>query len=100
MHPGSLPVKALGLVAIAALVVLGTAGRAHAYPQFEMSKDQSCSGCHLSPTGGGPLTENGLTVAESISKFGTAPEFMYGAVKTPDWLVVGGDFRGAYGYLQ
>jgi hypothetical protein len=92
--------RALAFIAIATLVVVGTAGRAHAYPQFEMSKDASCSGCHLSPTGGGPLSENGLAVAEQISKFGTAPEFMYGKVPLPSWLVVGGDFRGAYGYFQ
>ncbi len=91
--------KAASIV-LALVVVAGMAGRAHAYPQFEMSKDQSCSGCHLSPTGGGLLSENGMTIAESISKFGTAPEFMYGKVKTPDWLAVGGDFRYAYGYLQ
>ncbi|HSD91219.1 MAG TPA: hypothetical protein VLB44_27035, partial [Kofleriaceae bacterium] len=86
------------LIAVGLLVV--GVGRAHAYPQFELSKDQSCAGCHISPTGGGLLSENGMTIAESISKFGTAPEFLYGAVKTPDWIAVGGDFRGAYGYLQ
>lgn len=87
-------------IVIATLVVLGSAGRAHAYPQFELSKDQSCSGCHISPAGGGLLTENGMMTAEAISKLGTAPEFMYGKVKTPDWLAVGGDLRYAYGYLQ
>ena len=64
-------ILALAFVALAAT-------RAHAYPQFELSKDQSCAGCHISPSGGGPLSENGLAVAESISKFGMAPEFMYG----------------------
>ena len=86
------------LLTIAVLAV--ARGRAHAYPQFELSKDQSCAGCHISPTGGGLLNENGMMVAETISKFGTAPEFMYGKVETPDWIAVGGDFRGAYGYLQ
>ncbi|NVB83570.1 MAG: hypothetical protein HOV81_34670 [Kofleriaceae bacterium] len=92
--------KAASIVIAAALAVVASAGRAYAYPQFELAKDQSCSGCHLSPTGGGPLSENGMVTAEAISKFGMNPEFMYGAVKTPDWLVVGGDLRGAYGYLQ
>jgi hypothetical protein len=89
----------LALAIVAAVLALGT-GRAYAYPQFELSKDQSCAGCHISPSGGGPLSENGLAVAESISKFGTAPEFMYGTLKTPDWLTLGGDLRGASGYLQ
>jgi hypothetical protein len=85
---------------VLALAIVGlTAARAHAYPQFELSKDQSCAGCHISPSGGGPLSENGMAVAESISKFGTAPEFMYGKVTTPEWLTLGGDLRGAAGYM-
>ncbi|MFT3695283.1 MAG: hypothetical protein QM831_19275 [Kofleriaceae bacterium] len=71
---------------------------AHAYPQFQLIKDQTCSSCHLSPAGGGLLSENGYAVAESISQFGTAPEFMYKKVPLPDWLQLGGDFRGAGGY--
>ena len=42
----------------AALTLVG--GTAHAYPQFQMSRDQTCTGCHLSPSGGGLLNENGL----------------------------------------
>jgi hypothetical protein len=41
-----------------------------------------------------------MAVADSLSKFGTAPEFMYGKVKTPEWLTIGGDLRGASGYMQ
>lgn len=86
--------------ALVALAIIFASARAYAYPQFELSKDQSCSGCHISPSGGGLLSENGMVVAESISQFGTAPEFMYGRLKTPEWLALGGDFRGASGYLQ
>jgi hypothetical protein len=75
-------------------------GTAHAYPQFQMSRDQTCTGCHVSPAGGGLLRENGLQVAEAISQFGTAPELFYGAIPTPSWLVLGGDVRGASGYVQ
>ena len=76
------------------------AARAYAYPQLQMSRDQTCSGCHISPAGGGLLSENGLTTAESLSRWGTAPEFFYGKVPTPSWLVLGGDLRGASGYVQ
>lgn len=86
--------------ALVIAIVLAAAATAHAYPQFELSRDQTCSGCHLSPSGAGLLGENGLNVAETMSTFGTNPTFMYGAVKTPDWLTLGGDFRGAAGYLQ
>lgn len=82
------------------IVLMLVSARAYAYPQFELSKDKSCAGCHISPTGGGLLSENGMVVAETISKWGTAPEFMYGKVKLPDGLAIGGDFRGAAGYLQ
>ena len=89
------------LIALGALVVLGIAGgRADAYPQFQMSRDQTCTACHLSPAGGGLLNENGLATAETISQFGTAPEFFYKKVPTPDWLTLGGDVRFAGGYVQ
>jgi hypothetical protein len=89
------------LAAVAAAVTLGAlSSRAHAYPQFQLSRDQTCSDCHFSPAGGGPLRENGLIVAETISQWGTPPEFFYGAIPTPSWLVLGGDLRGASGYVQ
>jgi hypothetical protein len=77
-------------------------GTAEAYPQFQLSRDPTCWGCHISPSGGGLLNENGLNTAQSISQWGTDPEFLNGAIKrwTPDWLLLGGDLRGAYGYLQ
>jgi hypothetical protein len=87
--------------AILITVVLAVAGgTAHAYPQFQLSRDTTCSGCHISPAGGGLLSENGTTTAESISKWGTNPEFMYGAFKLPEWLRISGDLRGMFGYLQ
>ena len=86
--------------ALALLVVAAVAGRAAAYPQFQLSKDQTCSGCHISPAGGGLLNEQGLNTAAALAQFGTAPEFMYDKIKLPDWLMLGGDFRGAYGFLQ
>jgi hypothetical protein len=81
------------------LLVCG-ANVAHAYPQFQLAKDQTCSGCHLSPAGGGLLSDNGLAVADSMSELGTAPEFFYNKVKPPSWLVLGGDLRGAAGYVR
>ncbi len=86
------------LVIIAVLV--GSVAVAHAYPQFQLARDQTCTGCHISPAGGNLLNENGYAVAESMSQLGTAPEFMYGKIPTPDWLVLGGDLRGAAGFLK
>jgi len=89
------------LAAAAALAVLGAmAGRADAYPQFQLSRDQTCTGCHVSPAGGGLLNENGLTTAETMSQWGTPAGFFYDKVPTPAWLMLGGDLRGASGYVQ
>jgi hypothetical protein len=86
---------------LAIAIVLGwLAADAHAYPQFQLSRDQMCTSCHLSPAGGNLLNENGLAVAENMSRFGHAPEFFYGKIPTPKWLTLGGDLRGAAGYLQ
>jgi hypothetical protein len=82
------------------IILLALVGVAHAYPQFQLSKDQTCAGCHLSPAGGGLLSENGLNVAETTSQFGTAPEFFYGKIPAPTWLSLGGDLRGAGGYFD
>jgi hypothetical protein len=86
------------LCAVLALAAAG--GRADAYPQFQLSRDATCSGCHLSPSGGGLLNENGRSVAEVFSQLGTAPETMYGVLPLPDWLALGGDLRGALGYFK
>lgn len=96
--------KATVLVVVAVIaglaVVTSAVGVAHAYPQYQLARDQTCSGCHTSPAGGGLLTENGLAVAEGKSQLGHAPEFMYGKLPLPDWLQLGGDLRGAGGYIQ
>lgn len=88
------------LVLAIVIAVCALAGRAEAYPQFQLSFDQTCTGCHLSPDGGGLLSENGIMTAEMISQWGTNPEFMYGVIDPPEWLVIGGDFRGMAGYLK
>ena len=92
--------RPLNAAIAAALCVLGLAGRrAAAYPQYQLSRDQTCSNCHLSPAGGGLLSENGYQVAESFSQLGTAPQFMYDKIPLPTWLSIGGDLRGAAGYF-
>jgi hypothetical protein len=84
---------------IALVIALAGASRvAHAYPQFQLVKDQTCSSCHLSPAGGGLLSENGLATAETISQWGTAPELFYNKLPLPSWLALGGDLRSAAGY--
>jgi len=87
--------------ALVVLLALACASRVvHAYPQYQLSRDETCSSCHLSPSGGGLLSENGLVQAETLSQFGTAPAFLNGAVTLPRWLALGGDFRWAAGYTH
>lgn len=87
--------------AVVIVIALAIAARhAAAYPQFQLVKDTTCSSCHLSPAGGGLLSENGMTTAESMSQWGTAPEFFYRKVPLPSWLALGGDIRGAGGFDQ
>jgi hypothetical protein len=86
--------------ALLGAAVVVASPRADAYPQYQLSHDQTCTGCHLSPSGGGLLSENGYSLAEATSQFGTPPEFMYGKLPMPDWLVLGGDLRGATGYVH
>lgn len=88
------------LLVLALAVTWLSANAADAYPQLQLSHDQTCTGCHVSPAGGNLLNENGLAVAESMSQFGTAPEFFYGKVGGPKWLALGGDVRAFTGYLQ
>lgn len=83
---------------IAALVIAGTSARALAYPQFQLSRDQTCAHCHLSPAGGGLLNENGLETASTMAMLSDAPEFFYDKIRTPSWLKLGGDARAVYGY--
>ncbi len=90
----------LVVITVVTAAAVAIARPAAAYPQYQLSRDQTCSGCHLSPAGGGLLTENGYSVAETLSQFGTAPEFLNGVLPTPSWLALGGDLRGAGGYVK
>lgn len=90
--------RAIVLVAIVLAGMFG--GRALAYPQFQLSRDQTCTSCHLSPGGGGLLTENGNVFVQNMSSLGEAPEFFYNKVPMPSWLTAGGDFRSGMGYIR
>jgi hypothetical protein len=73
------------------------AGIAHAYPQYQLSKEQTCGSCHITPTGGGLLNDYGELTAEEESQWGGNPAFLHGLVELPDFLRVGGDVRVAGG---
>lgn len=82
---------------LVAIVLAGTATTAAAYPQFQVSREQTCGSCHLSPDGGGLLGEYGEMTAEDDAKWGGDPRFLHGAIDLPEWLHAGGDVRAAGG---
>jgi len=83
-----------------ACVVLALPALAVAYPQYQLGRDPTCTGCHVSPAGGGLLNENGLAVAESTSTYGGAPEAAHGKLVGPSWLTLGADLRAGLGVLD
>ncbi|HVV87061.1 MAG TPA: hypothetical protein VHE35_28675 [Kofleriaceae bacterium] len=83
------------MIAVATIAVGATA--AHAYPQYQLSHEQTCGACHVSPTGGGLLNDNGELTAQDDAHWAGDPTFLHGAVTLPDWLRLGGDFRAAAG---
>ena len=88
----------LACVGVALAVLIAGAGRAHGYPQWQFSTGNTrCSYCHLSPTGGGLLTNDGREDAgEQLSSFGGDGAWLHGLGRMPDWLTLGGDLRGAF----
>ena len=70
------------------------AGRAEAYPYFQSSSGtDTCGACHLSPSGGGPLSEWGRGAAGDTLARGGDGRFLHGLVELPPWLDVGGGLR-------
>jgi hypothetical protein len=68
-----------------------------AFPELVRHGYVNCTSCHVSPTGGGVLTAYGRELSkEVLSTWGKDGEaaFAYGLVKPPEWLSMGGDFRG------
>ena len=91
--------RAAWIVVIA--VGLALPRQARAYPQYQLSRDQTCTSCHLSPSGGGLLNENGLAVADATAQWSAGSSaFLHGALDPPSWLILGGDARIATGLID
>jgi hypothetical protein len=91
-------VKRLARLAPFAIIMLLLDGAANAYPQFQLTTGADrCQLCHVSPGGGGLLTEYGRDEAgSSISPRGDG-RLLHGLWEPPSWIGLGGDFRGALG---
>lgn len=91
--------------AFAVAVFLGV-GKASAYPWMIRHAYSGCGMCHADPSGGGILTEYGraqgdLLLRTQWKKVAEAEQgepdktagFLWGAVKEPEWLMLGGSVR-------
>jgi hypothetical protein len=99
--------RRLLLCALAAgLFLLGFAGRASAYPQFQFASGTTrCSQCHFDPAGGGLITAWGRDESGDTISRGGDGAFLHGVWTPPSWVALGADVRlaGLYnnagGYL-
>lgn len=93
--------------AFALAVFLGV-GKASAYPWMIRHAYTGCAMCHADPSGGGVLTEYGraqgdLLLRTQFKKVAEGEEqepsstagYLWGAVKEPEWLSLGGSLRSA-----
>lgn len=74
-------------------------GKSYAFPEMIRHGYTSCTTCHVSPSGGGVLTQYGRELSkEVLSTWGKDGEgqLLNGKISLPDWLMVGGDVR----YMQ
>jgi hypothetical protein len=85
---------------VIAFITFATISVAHAYPQWQLARDTTCTSCHMSPDGGGLLNENGLATATAVSSYDTNSAFLYGKVPTTNLFTLGGDLRGATGLVD
>lgn len=90
------------LLASLALLLLIAPARASAYPWMIRHHYAACSPCHADPSGGGPLTIYGQLIGNSLlsTVSGSGDDdanssALFGLLKTPGWLALGGDVRGA-----
>ena len=96
-------------VALACLITLSAASfakSAAAYPWMIRHEYTACIQCHVDPDGAGLLTEYGRAQGETLLRTqytksaadeepGRVKDFLWGAFKAPDWLLLGGSIRPA-----
>jgi hypothetical protein len=88
-------VSHLLLPLVSAIALAASAGRADAYPQFQLSTGtDTCHQCHFSPGGGGLINEYGRDEASDISMFQKGDgRFLHGLWDPPASFQIGVDLR-------
>lgn len=91
--------------------VVAWPGRAHAYPWMIRHGYAQCVQCHIEPSGSGPLTEYGRAMGEillrtrykwerSDDQAADLGKFLFGVVKLPAQLDLGGQGRVGYQFTK
>lgn len=81
---------------VSALLLI-SAQLAFAFPELVRHSYTSCTACHVSSNGGGLLNSYGRELSREVLSFAGwegEGEFLYGVTKLPEWLSLGGDYRG------
>lgn len=77
-------------------LLMGKSRVAFAFPELVRHNYVNCTACHVSPSGGGVLTQYGRELSnEVLSAWGREGEgrFLWDVAKMPSWLEMGGDVR-------
>ncbi len=105
-HARTHSLRALLVLTLAALCIAWPS-RAEAYPWMVRHEYSGCATCHTDPSGAGILTPYGRAQSAVLlsTRYGHASEdeepgpikdFLFGAVQTPEWLLLQGWFRNGY----
>ena len=85
------------------LLLILTSPLAYGFPEMVRHDYVNCTTCHVAQNGGGILTEYGRALSlEVLTTWGKEGEeqFLYGVVKPPKWLNLGGDIRAVQTYIN
>lgn len=85
------------------LLVLLSPKAALAFPEMIRHGYASCNTCHISPSGGGILTDYGREISSEVLATWSREnenQFLHGGVKLPESLKIGGDIRSIQTYVD
>ncbi|RYZ52283.1 MAG: hypothetical protein EOP07_19885 [Proteobacteria bacterium] len=92
----------LSLLVTLALALVKTP-EAQAFPEMIRKAYPTCTTCHVSPAGGGVLTQYGREISKDVLATWSREkenQFLHGAVTLPQNLLIGGDIRRIQTYVN
>ncbi len=86
------------------MVFSGFSIRSFAFPELAAHGYPNCVACHVSPSGGGTLSDYGRSLSKDLLStwsYENEEQFGHGLIgKAPEWLQIGGDFRFLQNYVN